>query len=382
MGKGAGSGLPIHCRPMQRGEQGRALRWTLRALDGRLDPSPFAVATLPAITSTAFSSGLTGLLAWLDAAQGDTPEGWRDYLVEQRQQLAARHDRFVSVVPLVLDALHRAGVVVVPVKGLTMAAHWPDPRLRPMTDLDLVVDPAQMAMASDALAAAGFARTRVTAWETVHQAWPGVEPLRRDGESIDHPATIELHPGWVERAQNYLINGPDLLALAQPGELAGAPCHRLSPITEVVHALAHLSVAALRGEARPSGVVDLVLASAHLTPSQRDELWFWCSRLDPRLIAPGVWLVEQHRPGTLPPGLLDAATDRLGPRASRCLRTTGPDELWRQSGRPSSLRWRHSFASSVSEHAQVIRQALWPAAVDRSSRSFGAVLVQRVRGPR
>lgn len=351
---------------MVREDQGRLLAWVLGTLDGDRPPWPLPHDDTARLAQASFASGLGALIHWLGAPPGLAPDG-NDYLADQYDQCRARAARFATVGVLCLDALSAAGLPAIVVKGPVMAAHWPAAHLRPMADLDLIVRPEHLAAASRALESAGFALVRLVPWEHVHQAWAGEGPLRRDGESIHHPGTIELHPGWVERVHHYLMTGPDLFPQAQVGHLGDAPCWRLPAVLEVAQALGHLSVAALRGEARPVGVVDVVRSLAHLDDRGPGELWRWAAQVDPRLVAPGAWLVERHRRGTMPTGFIEMAMARLGRRGAACLRESGPDDLWRRPGRPSSLRWRHSFATDWSEHLHITRQAIWPPAPDRTS---------------
>jgi Uncharacterised nucleotidyltransferase len=342
-------------------------------------PPPMAVERAAA---AGFRTGLAAALgAWSHDARVDLPADWAPWLAEQRAAVAARHARFADARGHVLRALDAAGVAAVPVKGAVFSAGaWPTPDARPMADLDLLVAPAARDAARHALVGAGLPVIGTAAWEDTYLAWPGEEPLRRDGESPGHPGKVEIHPGWVERFHDYLVDdGALVTGRARPGELAGAPCHRLDTVGFAAHVIGHLAACVVRSDVRALHVVDAVVVLRWLDPPRRAELAALWVRLDPRLSGPAVWLLGALRPDDLPEPLVAASFGRLGPAAHRHLRGTAPSWVLRGGRRRTTWAWRRSFASGLGEHARVTRQLVVPASGDRAGNDRGGPVALQVR---
>lgn len=99
------------------------------------------------------------------------PPGRRECLQEFNRRVMLRQARAYHQVHGALDLLRQAGVTgVLPLKGVALAASlWPDPLLRHMDDVDLLVTPEALSAAEQALLGAGFSRTpgrwSPTPWE-------------------------------------------------------------------------------------------------------------------------------------------------------------------------------------------------------------------------
>jgi hypothetical protein len=231
-----------------------------------------------------------------------------------------------------------------------------------MADIDLVVAPADRGRARGALEGAGFRLAGTAPWEDTYLAWGDGSAGRLDGESAEHNGKVEIHPGWMERFHNYLVGDAGmLLDHARPSTLAGAPCRRVSPALLALHALGHLSACVARAEVRALNVVDLVLLLRRLDAGDRVEFAASAARLDPRLVAPGCWLVTAYRP--------DATAWVVRPRlrrpAQRLLEATPPEAVLRDPNARTDLRWRLSWVHGRGEAAAVVRQLLWPGPGER-----------------
>ncbi len=347
----------------------------LDARQGRGGPPPVP-PPLPVERAAAagFRTGLSAAIgAWSHDTRVELPISWAPWLVDQRSAVAARHARFTVARGEVLRALDAAGVAAVPVKGAVFSAGaWPTPDARPMADLDLLVAPEARRAARRALLAAGLPLVATAGWEDTYLAWPGDEPLRRDGESPGHPGKVEVHPGWVERLHDYLVDdGALVTGRARAGDLAGAPCHRLDAVGFAAHVIGHLAACVVRSDVRALHVVDAAVVLRGLEPHERTELAVLWSRLDPRLSGPAVWLVDALRPHELPPALVSASVGRLGPAARRHLHRAEPAWVLRGGRQRTTGSWRHAFARSVGEHVHVTRQLVAPAAGDRADGGDG-----------
>lgn len=337
---------------------------------------------LPAerFAAAGFRTGLSAAVgAWADDAGVALPGAWRPWLDDQRAAVAARQARFAAARRVVLTALHDAGVAATPVKGAVLSVDgWPRPEARPMADLDLLVPPAQRDAAGRALVAAGLPHVASAPWEDTFLAWPGEEPLRLDGESPGHPGKVEVHPGWVERLHDYLVDdGGTVTGRAAPGELDGAPCRRLDPVGFAAHVVGHLAACVVRADARALHVVDAAVVLDGVGPDGRAELADLWAHLDPRLSAPALWLVGAVHPDPALGALAAGPLDRLGPAGRRALADAAPADVLR-GGRPrTTFAWRQAFARTVAERAHVTRQLVVPGSSDAAG--GGHVAVRQVR---
>ena len=369
-------------------DQERVLRLALDLLDRRpdmvgvvsqagFDPSPSSPPSTSPVTvpdlplerfaAAGFATGLTAAIgAWSEAATVRLPDAWTPWIEDQRREVAARQRLFDEVLWRLLTALGDAGVPATPVKGAVLArGPWPGAEARPMADIDLMVPPSARRAARDALEAAGFRMLDQRSWEDTYLAWPGVEPLRRDGESAGHPGKVEIHPGWVERLHNYLVTDEDLvMGRARAGDLAGAPCRLLDPAGSAAQVIGHLSASVVRADVRALQVIDAVVVLRALDDDQRAELAGLWRGLDPRLSAPGLWLVGSVRPADVDPAALDDALGRLGAAARARLAAAGPASVLRQAGRRTGWGWRNAFVATSTERGHMARQFVLPAADD------------------
>ena len=147
----------------------------------------------------------------------------------RRHTLVANERLFRGVAP-VIAALEDAGVRTVLLKGASLALrHYPDPGLRPMTDIDLMVAPGDLALAVHIFAN--------------HRFFPSVEPTPRrtqllhaedfaDERGIHIDLHWRLHPHREEADES-------LWSRLDPLSIAGAPSHALSPADELLHQLVH-----------------------------------------------------------------------------------------------------------------------------------------------
>jgi hypothetical protein len=160
---------------------------------------------------------------------GAAPEQLRGLRGVRRHTLVANEMLFRGVAP-VIAALEEAGVRTVLLKGASLALrHYADPGLRPMTDIDLLVAPGDLARAVRIFANHGFL--------------PTVEPTPRrtqllhaedfaDERGVHVDLHWRLHPHREEADES-------LWSRLDPLSIAGAPSHALSPADELLHQLVH-----------------------------------------------------------------------------------------------------------------------------------------------
>ena len=170
-----------------------------------------------------------------------------------------------------LAALARAGVRATVVKGMhTAHTLFPDPGTRPMSDVDLVVAPDEIAAAEGALAAAGFVR-RGEGYQRrpYHADWtpPGEEGRLRSLllTHRDNPLALNLHDGF----DRYPEHGRAAFGTPAAGETGEMPGVR-TPARVLAGPFLAAYLAAHASEQRENlllvRVVELVLARYdHLT---------------------------------------------------------------------------------------------------------------------
>jgi hypothetical protein len=207
----------------------------------RRDPDPACVRrTLaggadPAWAVRAAADQRIGALLWraLDAA------GSLDALGPDRATLGDMADAFrmeaalllPRAVALAVRPLTNVGLEPVVFKGPAVAARYPEPGLRPMDDIDLLLPRADHQHALEALGRAGWQVTRPGAgghYDTVlsHREIPSF--------------LLEVHYGLEEASERATALDSDRLwARRQPLECAGTNAFGLPPVEEIVVLAAH-----------------------------------------------------------------------------------------------------------------------------------------------
>ncbi|MEO8056170.1 MAG: nucleotidyltransferase family protein [Acidobacteriota bacterium] len=142
------------------------------------------------------SQGLTTLVAGLRGVE-TLPVPLSAFLLEEIPFARARANRLLETLSATVRTLHAAGVEVVALKGAVLAFfHYPDPALRPMGDLDLLLeDPDDLARATSALVGAGWIALLDTPRHRVF-ARPDERVARPASEDPDNPIRVEIHTSF------------------------------------------------------------------------------------------------------------------------------------------------------------------------------------------
>ena len=316
-------------------------------------------ATLPAwsldeVQRNGLATGLTALAASLGLFD-DASDDVRAYAAEQRAEVARRAERFTPLTPRILAALADADIPAVPVKGAVLGgssgdgAVWADPTTRPMSDIDLLVDPRHRTLAAAVLERAGCRLHASADHEDTYLAWGDGSVGRTDGESAEHNGRVEVHPGWTEFLHGYLVRGFDPLAVAvrrDDGQW------RLPPAAFAAHVVGHLASTVVRCEVRAVNVLDVWFL--HAAGTDWHEVAHEMRRIDPRLTAPGLWLADRLTPGLLPSEVVEGELRRLPNRA--VLSSTEPAAVLREPTQRTTARWRESFAMGAGDRVGIGRQ--------------------------
>ncbi len=135
----------------------------------------------------------------------------------------------------VLRALQGAGVPVIVLKGAHLAERvYPDPALRPMIDLDLLIPGAQMSVAARRLAELGYSRACPEGmdYRNHHHLRPFV---RADA------VPVELHRTLAAEGGSFRVDVAGLWRRSRFAEIAGVRTRVLSPEDLLLHLCLHLA---------------------------------------------------------------------------------------------------------------------------------------------
>jgi hypothetical protein len=217
----------------------------------------------------------------------------------------ARVDKLDAVLETSLAALASAGVAATVIKGMhTARALFPEPGVRPMSDVDLVVAPGDIPAAEEVLAAAGFTRLAVD-----YQRRPYHADWRPPGESgalrslllthRDNPLALNLHDGFDR------FPGHGRVALGAPGAAdtgtmpgVRTPARVLAGPFLVAYLAAHASEQ--RENLLLVRLVELVLAMREADTAALRA--FLHARRMAHHVYPALALAERLAPGTLEAG--------------------------------------------------------------------------------
>lgn len=134
-----------------------------------------------------------------------------------------------------LGALAKAGLEPIVLKGAALAyTVYPEPALRTLADIDLLLPSAELPRAGAALASAGF-HVDTTQPEATHHLRPF---YLEDGQ-----VAVELHDRLLPEPHPYAIDLADLWARAELGEIAGVEARVLALPDALLYACVHLSYA-------------------------------------------------------------------------------------------------------------------------------------------
>lgn len=174
------------------------------------------------------------------------PQDVQAELTRTRFMNALRSRLMVDELTRVLERFHTAGVPVVPLKGVALAAGvYGDPALRVSSDIDLLVPSDAVPRALDLVVSAGYEPIRP------HDLRPATLELLLSGNiecafvprdrKLTFPLELHWDVAWKWRADGAIAR--TLWEEAHPSTVLGAPAHILSPEGELlflaVHAARH-----------------------------------------------------------------------------------------------------------------------------------------------
>lgn len=274
-----------------------------------------------ALGVAAFTLGMGPLLGhWIGAGALDAEPRTAALLALHLEHGRARAQRLDGVLEAALAALASAGVGATVIKGMhTAHALFPEPGTRPMSDVDLVIDPRTIPAAEEALAAAGFARQGAGYQRRPYHAdW---RPPGEDGRvrsllltHRDNPVTLNLHDGFDRFPEHgrVLLGAP---GAGDTGEMPGVrtPARVLAGPFGVAYLAAHASEQ--RENLLLVRLAELVLAMRGTDAGALQG--FLHARRMAHHVYPALALAERLVPGTLDAGLLAWLRAESGARVQK-----------------------------------------------------------------
>ena len=155
------------------------------------------------------------------------PDALADELGAEFRRHAVSRFRFTQLLKAALDAIEAAGVAVVPFKGPTLAVQLHgNYAMRQYGDLDLLVHPADVAVAREALVRAGL----VAAPAPIDSRWAQYLRCTRHSEALTgHDGTlIELHWSVADRFHGVDLRTSWLFEQTSTVDLVGRPTRAMS----------------------------------------------------------------------------------------------------------------------------------------------------------
>jgi Uncharacterised nucleotidyltransferase len=207
-------------------------------------------------------------------------------------------------------------------KGISIGSqYYPEPHLRPMGDIDVLVTTNDLPTVESALLELGYRRESISPPEfyvTHHHTTPFLHP---------HTGVwVEVHRGLCPSsspvASDALFSPESVHGERRAAEFRGHAVYRLSPELQIVYLAAHWTY-----NIRPTRGLVTMLDTIYLLKSARSMRWERVlSWLDGAVAATPLWLLltylDRHELIELPAGLIDEITRReraLGPASRRVL---------------------------------------------------------------
>jgi len=162
----------------------------------------------------------------------------------------------------ILRATQAAGIPVIPLKGAFLAeAVYGDIALRPMADLDLLVKPADLPRAVQALRDLGYDSDQPFDPVAQQAGFQDMPPMRRPGGAM-----VELHWTLVTPLCGARIADEELQGIWErsvPATIAGVPSRALSPEDLLLHLCMHVSVHHRFADVGLKSFVDMAEVARH-----------------------------------------------------------------------------------------------------------------------
>lgn len=326
--------------------------------------------------AVAAMQGVSGLLR--ETLRWTGPPHWQTFLEEQKYQTLLRQRRVAELLSA-LDGLARAeGLGFVALKGaalLNLGIYRPG--TRPLADLDLLVDPDDVDVASRLMTSLGYVEILDIRRHKVFVARDARRGYVGFGEHIDNPVNIELHS---RIAASLPVSEVDITSLVLPRRpLAGSNAY---PSTTALmrHVLLNAAGDLMARGLRFIQLHDIARLAARMTAADWDEL------TEPRPTQSGAWwalpplmLTARYHADAIPPSVIEA----IAPRCPWWLRRISKhhelaDVSWSKFRIPAfpGIEW----SRSPREALRYATSRVWPSREARSETSRALAADPRLGG--
>lgn len=226
------------------------------------------------------------------------PPSWQVFLSEQREQAVLRDARIDGLLARLAGAAREAGMSCVALKGSALRAlGLYGPGERPMGDIDLLVDAADLPPVAAAIRDLGYREAYEIARHIVYEPRDTSAP-QGFGEHINNPIKIEVHTAVAEPLPVRQVDITDCLRdrRGRPG-LVAYPSEAALLLHFLLHAAGNMRAHALR-QIQIHDIAELSRrfegadwAELLAQPLGRDRAWW---------LFPALALAERYYPGSIP----------------------------------------------------------------------------------
>lgn len=317
------------------------------------------------------------------------PAAMRAWLAWQHAMNADRMTNFQSDLQPILQRANRVGIRVMPLKGALLAwRYYADPALRPMADLDLLIEPAALSAMTALLTELGYYHSADQARVTDHHRFTHLvanKVVARDCEHPDNPRRLELHTGLRRNIWNGARHRDLTMLLwsaAQESRLLGEPIWQPSADALLTTVVAHAAGHFFRREGRILQWLDI----AQLTPTTHalpidEAVWTYpIYRLAQRALPGALAQVNLQPLAAQIPLRLQQWSDQvsLDQRCGLVVARQAPDVRYHQVVGRLGLLWDH-WQPSPWRLALVYGNLPLPLAYGRYAQSVLATVWERIR---
>jgi hypothetical protein len=347
--------------------------------------APAGVGGTAALGVAAYTSGLGPWLGRLAedgvlSVDADTAALFAAHLDHGRRRAAMLSTELKSV----LDTLAATGARATVLKGMhTASVYFAEPGLRPMADIDVVVEAGTLARSERALAAAGYVEdeaARLVRPQRSEWRRPGIPRLPQSLSLVhaDDPWTVDLHG-----TMDIDFFGVRTVRFSQPPAQACVAAPALGAHATVLREpllAAHLAVHASHGLHGLTLIrlveLALVLRADMRTAADWEDFAELLRQLDAERFAfPALALVDRLAPGLIPPALLVRVRQAAPRRLCAVIDGLRPAAAQRIDG--LALDERFMWAATPVEHLRRLGNMLVPTGTG-PVRRLGRIYADRV----
>ncbi len=247
---------------------------------GQVDWAAFSAADWDRFAKRAVAEGVGPLIHWTLKGSKEpaftpaaVPPSALQTLAEAYYQSAAHNALLFKELERILEALGEAGIPVIVLKGAALAQTlYPDPALRPMGDLDLLVPINKLSQAASLVQATGYNVAMMELRPGLNQA-AGYHLHLRSSQPAN--LALELHwtligseDDWRTVPAYWFWDNSEPWAITQSQQHNGI--HQLSPLAHLLYLAAHLTLQ--HGSAQ---AILLWFFDLHLMISRQDDRLDW-----------------------------------------------------------------------------------------------------------